>query len=506
MRLWVLALPLFLLAAAGTHPRSGVRAGPSTVGEPFVRCSQLADPAVSTTALTTATSASDLHADIMAVCGSGCIVTLGPGTYTGNVVFGDSSLKSGSITPTGEVVIRASDPRNPPVIRATLGLDAGVIHAKDVTARIRLEDLILDGRRSEQTSAVISTICTDTTPADGICDGSGNSNQSSTNASGFYTRSTLANGATSSCLLRVQARETVSTGLHLRQATNSTVEGSTVTGAGCTTASCPLMSIPGNTTSNAVMKTAQGVQLEGTSSVDSTDSAVVDSTITDVTKIGIECYTNVRRCHIRNNTISRTGIDGINLDQSDGDIIGNSVTTSGLAFSPNALTDNVGQGITWANGSTYTGLVTRIEGNSVSNTFGAGIQIGLFGGAYNDARFEVVGNSVSGACNGTTRTDAAGIELGDSTYDVQQVMAIRNSVTSSGCADGFRVRNVRKYRGVSNSSTTGVEVDAVDLFDSALDAITGNFDIDATTKGKLVRCTIVSGSIVGAAGMARVNC
>ena len=501
----VLALLWAVQASAieGRFPRSGPSGPPADVVEdPWIRCSDLPDPAFSVTSLTQATSQNDLHADIMAACGSGCIVEIGPGTYTDNIVFGDTAIKATSVTPTGEVLIRAADPSNPPVIRAELGVKASVIYAKNVTARIRLEDLILDGRRSEQTVASIDSadICTDTTPDDGVCDGSPVA-QTSTSLQGFDTRNT-GSGVTSSCLLRVQVRETVGTGIQLTDAYVSTVEDSTVTGAGCTTTLCPLLDIPADATTNAILKTAQGVQLSGGS-----DSSVIESTASGVTKIGIECFAGARRCHVHDNTISSPGIAGIILNESDGTVKGNTISDVGLWFSPNLTTDNVGIGIQTTNSNTYASSTfsVAIEGNTIDNVFSSGIQAGLAGTSYNDMRIDVTRNVVRGACNGTTRGDSAGIELGDSTYDIAQITASYNSNTDDLCIDGMRVRNVRTHRNSFNGTSSGLEVDDVDEFHGRNIDVTGNIDIDADTNGYIRGCE-VSGMVIGSDGVQRTSC
>jgi len=495
---------------AGRHPLAPLRETTAVAGEPFVRCSQLPDPAgATTTALTTATSASDLHDDIMAACTSkplGCIVTLAPGTYDGNVVFGDSALKSGSITPTGEVIIRGLDRNNPPVIRGTVDFKGAVIHAKNITTRIRVEDVILDGRRSEQTIASMTAVCTDS-PADGICDGACTDNQSSTLQSGFSTRNT-STGQTQSCLLRVQVRETVDTGIQLQNATKSTVESSTVSGVGCTATSCPALSIPTDACMTSIMKTAQGVQINGGTTPlinGSVDSAVVDSTISNATKIGIECFNGSRRCHIRGNTVSNTGFEGIVLNESDGDMMENVVSSIGLLNAHNTLMENSGRGVVWAGSSSYQGMSVTISKNRISNTWGSGLQAGLIDHVDNSASVTLDGNSVAGSCNGTTRTDAAGIDLGDSANDIYQVRTRGNTTTTSACPDGTRLRNLRDFRGLGNSTTSGIEIDAVDSLFLDGNVIRGNLDIDSSTVGVVRNCAL-SGSVVGAANIVRSNC
>ncbi len=504
MRLAVLlALLLALPASAieGRFPRAGPSA-PDTdiVEDPWVDCSELDDPAFTPVDVT---SASDLHTVAMANCGSGCILELAPGTYTDtNVIFGDTALtttysKTASVSPSGEVVIRGSDPSNPPILQAEIGVNAAIIHAKDITPRIRLEDVILDGRRSEQTTGA-RTACTDTTPNNGICD---TGSQTSTDANGFYTRNTLG-GSTRSCLLRVQVRNTVSTGIQLTRPFASTVQDSTVTGAGCTVALCTPLAVPLDATTNSLTKTAQGVQLVGGS-----DSAVVNTTISDVTKIGLECFTNSRRCQFHNNTIDGAGIAGIIFNEGDGTASGNTITDTGFTYTPNTTSDNVGIGIQVINGNTYAAsrFSTRLEGNTIDNAWGAGIQIGLAGTTYNDMRVDLTRNIVRGACNGTTRANSAGIELGDSTYDIAQITASYNSNTDDSCVDGMRVRNVRTHRNNFNGTQNGLEVDDVDEFQGRDLDVVGNIDIDADSKGFIQRCT-VSGMVLGSDGVQRPSC
>lgn len=504
MRLAVLlALLLAIPASAieGRFPRAGPSALPADVVEdPWVDCSTLPDPAFTPVAVT---SSSDLHTVAMANCGSGCILELAPGTYTNtNVIFGDTALtttysKAASVSPSGEVVIRGADPSNPPVLRAQIGVNAAIIHAKDITPMIRLEDVILDGRRSEQTAAAV-TACTDTTPNNGICD---SPSQTSTFAGGFNTRNT-GSGRTRSCLDRVQVRDTVTTGIQLSQAFASTVQNSTVTNAGCTPTLCPALSVPADAITNSLTKTAQGVQLLGGS-----ESAVVNSTVSSVTKIGIECFTNARRCQFHNNTIEGSALAGIVFNEGDGTAKGNTIRNTGFLVQHNLASDNVGMGLQVTNGNTYAGsqFTVQIESNTIENTWGAGLQIGLAGTTYNDMRIDLTSNIVRGACNGTTRADSAGIELGDSTYDIAQITASYNSNTGDNCVDGTRIRNLRTHRNEFNGTTNGLEVDDVDEFQGRSLDVTGNVDIDADTKGFIRGCTI-SGMVVGSDGVQRSTC
>jgi hypothetical protein len=494
----LLALLLAVPASAieGRFPRAGPSAPPvDVVEDPWVDCSKLPDPAFTPVDVT---SASDLHTVAMANCGSGCILELAPGTYTDtNVIFGETAIKGDSVAPSGEVVIRGADRNNPPVLRAELGVNAAIIHARNITPRIRLEDVILDGRRSEQTTGA-RTACTDTTPNNGICD---TGSQTSTFAGGFNTRNTGA-GTTRSCLLRVQVRDTVTTGIQLSQPFVSTVQDSSVTRAGCTVALCTPLAVPLDATTNSITKTAQGVQLVGGS-----DSAVVNTTISDVTKIGIECFTNSRRCQFHDNTVTGAGIAGIVFNEGDGTASGNTIDDTGFTYAQNTTSDNVGQGIQVTNGNTYAAskFTTRIEGNTIEDAWGSGIQIGLAGTTYNDMRVDLTRNIVRGACNGTTRADSAGIELGDSTYDIAQITASYNSNTGDSCVDGMRVRNVRTHRNDFNGTQNGFEVDDVDEFQGRDLDVVGNIDIDADSKGFIQRCT-VSGVVLGSDGVQRPSC
>lgn len=461
----------------------------------YTECSELPDPSVSTTALTTATSASDLHADIMAACGSGCIVTLAPGTYDGNIVFGDSGLKAGSITPTGEVLIRGTDRDNPPVIRATLNLRAAVVHAKDVTARIRLEDVILDGRRSEQTASVLTTVCADTTPADGICD-SGASNGF---ASGFHTRSTLS-GTTSSCLLRIEVRDTVNNGIVIAYGSASTVQDSYVHDIGCTTTTCPSLSIPATSNVNSQIIQAMGVQFN-----DSISGAVVRSTIHDVTKIGIECFLRAYQCQFVGNTIYDAYNAGISFSGGDGRATDNTIFSIGFDHAPNLTTDNLGHGILFVADIDYPPLNrTYITANRISSVWSSGIQIGVPAGVMPPSPMlsTLSGNIISGACDGTTRADVAAYELGDSTAVIQDIRAYDNVATGvSRCPQVFEIRNLLHYTERRNSVTgsTGgnaVEYDDVEQLDSRYLTVSDDINIDADSTGRLHDCTLGSGAAV----------
>lgn len=504
-------LALLLAASVGSAKEGRYHVSPSPqvdqAEEPWVRCSELPDPAVSTTALTTATSASDLHADIMAACGSGCIVTLAPGTYDGNVVFGDSALKAGSITPTGEVVIRGTDPANPPVIRATVDLKAAVVHVKDPAARIRLEDVILDGRRSSQTSSVLTTVCADTTPADGTCD----STASNGFASGFHIRSTVA-GVTSSCLLRVEVKETVNNGIVIAYGRASTIEDSYVHDIGCTSATCPSLSVPNNLNVRSQKIQSMGIQFS-----DSTAGAVIDSTIHDVTKIGIECFLRAYGCQFARNMIYDTYNSAIAFTGGDGAAFENTVYSTGFDHAPNATTDNLGNAILVTADVDYPPTRrTVIRGNTITSSWGSGIQVGVPAGVTppNPMLVTVSGNIISGACNGTTRADVASYELGDSTAVIQEVIAFDNmALGASACPQVFEIRNLRHYterRNVVTGTTGGnaVEYDDVEQLDSFGLNVSDDINLDVDSLGKLSNCTLNGASVTGSTSgpVIRSNC
>lgn len=497
MRLTYLALLIFIAMTASAD--QGVSLSGAQAGVPisWTRCSALADPIASTTALTPATSANDLHNDIMAVCGAGCIVTLAPGTYDGNVVFGDSALKSGSITPSAEVLIKGTDPTNPPVIRATVGLNAAVVHAKDVTARIRLQDVVIDGRRSSQTPAAMS-VCADTAPANGVCD---TGTQSLSDLHGFFTRSTIG-GTTQSCLYRVRVIETVENGIEVRHGATSTVESSVVTGTGCRPGACPAMTIPFDALSSAITKASQGISLTA-----GTGSAAVGNTVSDVTKIGIECIGEARRCVVVGNTISNSGISGVVMNDSDGTVAWNSISSIGLMFSPNTSADNVGNAIAsvYGDSTRSSSFSTLIFGNTLMNSWGAGIQIDLNATLSHTSHTQVDDNTITATCHGTTRGDAAGLEIGDSTQAISSAAASRNRIGTTSCPDGFRLRNLTAFGGIGNTTMGGIEVDAVSSYLMNDTTITGNLDIDAGTSGSMTNCTL-TGSVIGGGGVTRTNC
>lgn len=499
---WLLLALLFALPASaidGRYGQASARRGPFGGNPAYIECSSLPDPANTPVAVTNAT---DLHTVAMTNCTAGCILELAPGTYSNtNVVFGDTAIKASSITPTGEVLIRGADPSNPPVLVAAVDTKAAVVHVKNVTARIRLEDVILDGNRANQTSGVLTTVCTDDNEnagaGNGICD-SDSPSASNGFANGFNTRSTI-NGITSSCLHRVTVRNTVNNGISIGYARKgSTVQDSTVYDIGCTATTCPSLSVPLNSSVNSQLVQSMGIQF-----YDSQSGAVIGSTVHDVSKIGIECFLRAYGCQFIGNTVYDAFNVGIAFTGGDGKAATNTIYSIGYDHIPNATTDNLGIGILYTVDidNPPTGRTT-MSGNWISGTWGSGIEIGIPAGTLppKPVLATVSSNVITGACTGTTRADVAAYELGDSTTDIQEIIATDNTASNAAaCPQVFKVRNLLHYterRNVVSGSTGGnaVEYDNVDQLDSRYLVVSDDINIDTDTRGRLYDCALGSGS------------
>lgn len=507
----VILAAILSIGAGNRYPLEGVRQSDIGVASTWTDCASLADPAFTPVQVT---SASDLHTVAMNNCGSGCILELAAGTYTDtNVVFGDTSItttygKTASVTPAGEVVIRGADRNNPPLLRAKIGTNAAIIHARNVTARIRVEDVILDGRRSEQTGGAF-TPCADTAPANGICDGTSPARNDS-NVHGFYTRHQTPGSTTSSCLLRVQVRNTPDTAIEIQDGVLTTVQDSTITGAGCTAALCPAVTLAGESDVNAVTNTGMGIQFLTSGG----GYGAVGNTISDVTKIGIECFTAARGCTLIGNTVSGAMNAGIGYTQADGWAIGNTIRNIGFNVSPNAATNNLGWGVYAVLGDAESaGFNVRMIGNSVTNTWGSAYLFALSGPTTsNEATLYAANNIAVGACNGTTRTDAASFEWGDSAQQMARVDSIGNVASASGCARGMYVRKLRSFIQredtirVSNGAPA-IDYESVLALDARDITVNDDIDIDGVSVGHIKNCTMNGASITGlATNVKRYNC
>lgn len=488
-RLLLAALILYAMPSeAGGMWRSHVLPGQ-------VRCSSLPDPAATPVSVTTA---DDIQTEIAAACGAGpCILELAAGTYTDeNVMLGTGGASIG-----GEVVIRAANPASKPLIRATVGTARGVFQIRNVTHRIRFEDLVLDGRRADQTDASMAAICTDTTPADGVCD-SGDP-QNSAGVFGIDSRSTTA-GTGTTCALRVDVIETVGDAFFLRDQINSSVEDSTVDGAGCDTTTCPNLTVPADSALNSILTNGRGVNF-----VDSFEVMVVDATVNDVTKQGIQCY-NSTDCYGIASTVTVAGSTGLTMLASSGSMTGNTVNGVGSNWAQNSTTVSNGEGILFTDGGLATDFDASARDNAISNTWGNGIRSDLQAGTPPEPVIKVARNTATTVCTGSTLTTNAGMSFGDSVDSYERIDTESNTVSGSSCASGFRVRNVLDYSGSGNVVSGSLAGDGFTYTASAIEesGLTTDRDVEigATNTGILAGCTLNGGAVVNDAsggGVAR---
>lgn len=486
-----------------------------TAGDPWVSCSGLPDPGHTPISLT---AADDLHAEIIDNCGSGCTIELAAGTYADtNVTMGPSSdqiVKSGSLDEaTGEIIIRAADPSNPPVLEAEPGNPAAVFYIVDIAARFRFKDLVLDGKKSEQTNDIFvdkdgnSTICADTSPTDGVCD---TGTLTNAEAGGINVRSRVGPIQMRVCADNVTVRNTVFDAFFLRNTASSTVQNSTVEHAGCTTETCPLLSIPANAENNNLLVVGRGVNF-----VNSAQVGIADNVITDATKIGAQCFGSTS-CYIADNVLTDIGNGGITMLGSSGYVWRNTINGAGLLYGQNSPTTNTGSGIDFVDDDAYSGdLDVEIIGNTISNTWGPSVNVGLRKSpAAESSTLTIQDNTMSNACVVQTLSTNADLLIGDGTDRLEAITASGNSISGGACNVGMRVRNVIDYTAENNSvsgygSGTAVAYDDVEALDEDGLTVDGNISIDADSVGTLANCTLNgSATIVGAVegGVTRTNC
>lgn len=514
--IWVLAIILTmpLCASAGSLSGGKISGGSEGVDiwDRLIRCSTLPDPSEPEFTL----GAEDLHDFITANCASGCIVNVPPGTYDDvRVTIGDATaaefLRAGSLSnATGTILIRGTDPANPPVLRAVVGGITGVFWFQNLSALVRLEDVILDGRRSEQTVGAVYDVCDDVAEngglGDGQCDPGG---QSFSHATGFSTRMTNLSDSRS-CLLRVQVRETLTDAIFLRQARDSTVEASRVLGAGCTTDLCPALVIPADPVSDELTFVGRGVNFDSARG----NVVAVGNRTKSVSKIGLQCISSVD-CHIVGNVAIDSHTAGITAGNgSSGSIRGNTILDTGLWEGTDPVF-NVGQGIQWTDSDGISNGLTVIDGNFISNSLGPSIMIAVgIGAGDNDAELIVSRNVSSGACNGGTRSSMAAIELGDGSDSIASIWSIGNSVGDHDCDSAFRVQRATEYRArrnvVSGASTApAVIYDDVPAIDETGLVVDEDIQIDAGSAGSISDCTLNEGAIVSDASggaVERMSC
>lgn len=477
-----LVVALVLLSS----PASGAGLWRNHVLPGQVRCSDLADPAVTPVSVTTS---DNLQTKIGEACSAGPgIVELAAGTYTDrNIQLGTDGQAIG-----GRCIIRAANPAAKPLIRATIGVPRAIFQAKNVAHQLVFQNLALDGRRSEQTSGAINTPCTDTTPADGICDGP--DGQNATDAHGIYSRDVSGVTPGSICVLGVDIINTVGDAITVRDQYDSAVEDTTATGFGCDPTSCPLLGVPEDYRTDSITTVARGVNW-----VDSYRVMVVDSTFSNGTKQGIQCF-NAYDCYSFQNTISDIGLAGITMLGSDGVVMGNDVSEVGFGWAPNTTTDNTGIGISVIDGTAGYNFDVEIKGNVVTHTWRDGIQLGLSTTNTATPTGSVVGNTVTTPCDGSTATTDAGITMGDNTDSYASLEQRGNTIVGSSCASALRVSKPTAYTGSTTTisgtlSGKGIIYDDAPMTEATI-VTDEDIEIDAGSSGTMTGCTLNSGAVV----------
>lgn len=485
----VFAALFALPAAAGGMWQSGVRPGQ-------VRCSDRPYPAATPVA---ASPGDNLQTRIGEACAAGPgIVELAPGTYSdANVILGTGGQAIG-----GECVVRAANPASKPVLRAGVGVPRAVFQVRNVPHAFRPEDLVLDGRRADQTAASMVAVCDDLDPADGVCDplGAGNG-QNTAGSFGIDSRTTLGGTATT-CALRVDVIDTVGDGFFLRNQLDSAVEDFTATGNGCDSTSCPNLSVPADSVLSSILVNGRGVNW-----VESDRVLAVDGVVDDVTKQGIQCFRSTN-CFAFDSAVSGAGSTGLTMLGSSGVMMGNAVSGVGLAWAQNSPTVNNGQGALVSDGGFGVDFEAALRGNSIANTWGDGIQVALAPGTPPAPIAAIERNAISAPCQGSSAPDNGGLVLGDSVDPYERILDVENEVSSSSCSAGKRVRNVPAYeaRGtVISGSTAGDGVAYQASVISETDLTTDrDVEIDAASSGTLSGCALNGGAVVNDASSGAV--
>lgn len=477
-----LVIGLVVLAASVATASPFPTPGPGAHHRGQVLCSHL--PPISATPVS-ATTSDNLATKLGEACGSAAgILELGSGTYS------DVALKlgTGGVSIGGECEIRAAVPASKPLLRAVVGSSAAIIQVRNVPHRIRLTNLRCDGRRVDQTNGVFTSICPDVAEnggaGNGICD---TGTQSQSDASCIDSRITTS-GTNSTCVYGVESDETVFDGIFLRNQDGSTVEASTVTDAGCDSTTCPAISVPSDVSLNSVKLVARGVNFF--------DSARVTATginVARVTKQGLQCY-NSDECYLLGSILDDIGITGITLLSSNAVALGNTITDVGLLWAPNSTIDATGIGVAITDGGLAGDFHAVASENSISNTWGTGIDVRLQPSATAVPSATVESNSVSGPCAGSLLSTNGGLVLGDEVDDFASIEARGNSVSSSSCSAGMRVQNVLAYLGRLNSIGTSASGTGLVYTTSAIDEadLTTDKDItiSAASTGSLANCTL----------------
>lgn len=482
----LLALAALLLAP----PASGAGLWRNYVLPGQVRCSDIADPAVTPVSVTTA---DDLQVKIGEACGSGPgIVELAAGTYTDRNI----QLGSGGQAIGGRCIIRAANPAAKPLIRAEIGVGRAIFQAVSVAHHLVFESLALDGRRSEQTSSAVNDPCEDNDEnagaGDGICDAA--DVQNDTDAHGIYSRDTTGTTPGSICVYDVDIINTVGDAITVRDQFDSAVESSTATGIGCDPTNCPLLGVPENYQTQTMTTVSRGVNW-----VQSERVMAVDNTFSDVTKQGVQCFDSYE-CYVLANDASDIGLAGITMLGSDGVVMGNDVSEVGFGWAPNTTTDNTGIGISVIDGIAGYNFDVEIKGNVVTHTWRDGIQLGLSTTNTATPAGSVVGNTVTTPCDGSTATTDAGITMGDNTDSYASLEQRGNTIVGSACASALRVSKPTAYTGSTTTisgtlSGKGIIYDDAPMTESTI-VTDEDIEIDAGSSGTLTGCTLNSGAVV----------
>lgn len=482
MRAALIAAAVFWASAtsAGVFPSPG----PGTPRYGQGLCSSL--PAISATPVSAASS-DDLATKLSEACGAGPgILELASGTYTDI----NLELGTGGVTIGGECEIRAANPASKPLLRAGVDVNRSVIVIDAVSHRIRLTNLACDGRRADQTAAAMTSVCPDTTPADGICD---DLDQSATNRGCVDSRRSTG-GANSTCIYGFEATESTWDAIFLRNQENSVVEASTVTGAGCDDTTCPALSLPADATINSVNLVGRGINF-----VDSANVMAVGNTVSDVTKQGLQCYGSTD-CVLIDNEVDEWGISGITMLGSSGVILRADIDGTVQTWAQNTTTTNIGQGIAVTDGGLGNDFRVAIRDSVVTNPWGNGIAVEMAVGTPPEPEVILEGNTVTGPCTTSTHPNGAGLLLGDGVDDVERIVSTNNTVVNSACAAAVRVRNAVSYVGTDTtvSGTTtgdGVVYETSVVSETGL-TTNGDVDIDAGSSGTMTGCTLNGGAVV----------
>lgn len=502
MRATIVAL--MLLAASPASARS-------SGFNPFaslIDCSTIEDPAVTPIEVTTA---DDLH-DVVDTacsadgCASGAIFELAPGTYDDvRVTIGPASevtagrVKSGSPTGfNGHVVFRAADPANPPVLRAALDEPTGVFYLIDAHGRTRFENLILDGRSSEQSEAIytdpaVNGVCEDDDEnggaGDGICDAA--SADTGGYANGIYM--TRISGAVPQvCVYRVQVRNTVGNGIHIRDATNTTIQESTATNIGCTVSNCPNLDVPVVYSANNVKLVARAFNLL----VGNGNIGMVGNRASYTTKFCTQCIDGAAgECQTFNNVCSYAQNTGVEYLRASGQAVGNKITNIGEWVEHDTATDYIGHGISWSVNAAAGRKDFLADRNVLSDIWGSGIttQMQASAGA-NASQIRVANTTVTRACKTNSRADASSFELGDNADTTASLQAFNNTSIESDCNQAFLIQRWLAHRGDGNTvqdtvSGNAVSYEATVMVEDGLD-VDADVVIDASSTGTVSNCTL----------------